>query len=215
MKIPSVYITKFIQAAVKEGPKLYNNTLKEVGAEEIGEIISVHALGSAASGLASGWIPGAGGTVATIASIGFVWSMYYRINKKLNISISKTILKSLASAILTNIAGSAIALVSGTVIATVLSFTGIGNFASSLIMGALNYAVVLVSGIIYMKLLVGLFKAKNDPSAMSAEDLKSVASEIIRDEDINEMLKKASSEYKRAFKSGKVSGKENIDLEEE
>jgi hypothetical protein len=141
--------------------------------------------------------------------------MYFRINKKIGIPLSKTIVKSLGSAVLTNLAGTAISLISGTVIATALSFTGLGNVASSLIMAALDYAVVMVSGVIYLKLLTKLFKAGKDPAIISVEELKSEAENVIRTENVNQMLKDSKSEYKDAYKSGKVSGDESVKLEDE
>lgn len=199
----------------KELPKAYRQGIQEAGAEEIEEIINVHAIGAAASGLAAGWVPGAGGTAALMASVGFIWSMYYRINKKLGIPLSKTVVKSLGAAVLTNLVGSAMALLGGAAIATALSFTGIGNVFSSLIMGALDYAVVLVSGIIYMKILIGLFKAGKDVTKMSSAELKSAAENVIKEEDVNSMLKEARDTYKKAYKSGDITGKEKIDLEKE
>ncbi|MPM28188.1 hypothetical protein SDC9_74707 [bioreactor metagenome] len=203
------------KALSKELPKAYRKGIEGAGAEEIEEIISVHAVGAAASGLAAGWVPGAGGTAALMASVGFIWSMYYRINKKLGIGLSKTVVKSLGAAVLTNIAGSAMALVGGAALATALSFTGVGNAFSSLIMAALDYAVVLVSGIIYMKILVGLFKAGKDVEKLSSEDLKAAAENVIKNEDVNSMLKDARDSYKKAYKSGEISGKETVDIEEE
>lgn len=194
---------------------MYREGIKAAKAEEIEEIINIHSIGSAASGLAAGWIPGAGGVAAVMASAGFIWSMYYRINKRLGIPIAKTIVKSLASAILTNLAGAAITLVGGAIVATALSLTGVGNVASSLIMAGLNYAVVMVSGIIYLKLLTGLFRAGKDPTNISFEELKSEADNVIRHENINQMLKDSKNEYIKAYKSGKVTGKESVKLEDE
>lgn len=211
--ISSGMLNVMARTLARELPKMYRSGIQSANAEDIEEIINTHALGAAAAGLAAGWIPGAGGTAALLASGGFIWSMYYRINKKVGIPLSKTVVKSLGAAVLTNLAGSALALVGGAAIATALSFTGIGNAASSVIMAGLNYAVVLVSGIIYLKLLVGLFKAGNDPASMSVEDLKSSAENIIRQEDVNQLLKDAKDAYKKAYKDGKVTGKENVTLE--
>ncbi|MPM06353.1 hypothetical protein SDC9_52652 [bioreactor metagenome] len=213
MMINSGMLHMAAHVLAKELPKAYRDGMKEADAEEIEEIVNTHAIGAAAAGLAAGWIPGAGGTAALMASAGFVWSMYYRINKKIGIPLSKTVVKSLGAAVLTNLAGTAMALVGGTILATVLSFTGIGNAASSLIMAGLDYAVVLVSGVIYLKLLIRLFKAGNDPSDMSVEDLKSAANHVIQAEDVNQMLQNAKDSYKAAYKSGKITGKESVTLE--
>lgn len=215
MAINSGMVAVLAHQLSKVLPEVYQTGIKEAGAEKIEEIINVHAIGAAAAGLASGWIPGAGGTAALMASVGFICSMYYRINEKIGIPLSKTVVKSLGAVILTTVAGSAIGLAAGAMLATALSFTGIGNFFSSLIMASLDYAVVLVSGIIYLKLLVGLFKAGNDPASMSESDLKSAAKNVINSEDVNQMLKDAKDAYKKARKEGKVSGKESVVLEDE
>ncbi|GHT02214.1 hypothetical protein AGMMS50276_31950 [Synergistales bacterium] len=215
MSISSGLLKIAIIALSRELPKVYREGIEKAGAKEIEEIINVHAVGAAAVGLASGWIPAAGGMAGMMASTGFVWSMYYRINKKIGIPISKTAAKSLGSAVLSNLAGSCMAIVGGTILATLLSFTGIGNFFSSLIMASMDYAVVLVAGIIYLKLLTGLFKAGKDPANMSGDDLKSHADDVIRQENTKQLLKDAVREYKKKRKDGEVSGKESVTLEED
>jgi len=63
--------------------------------------------------------------------------------------------------------------------------------------------------------LTKLFKAGKDPSNISVEELKSEAENVIRTENVNQMLKDSKNEYKEAYKSGKVSGKESVTLEDE
>ena len=204
-----------IKELVQHAPGAYKEAIEGTGAKEIEEIINTHALGAAAAGLGVAWIPGAGGTAALMAVAGFIWSMYYRINKKIGIPISKAAAKSLGSAVLSNLAANAMLLVGGTVLVTALSFTGIGNVFSSLIMAALDYAVVMVAGVIYLKLLTKLFKAGHDLGSMSDSDLKSAEEGVIRSENVNKMLKDAKKQYTFAYKKGTVSGKETVDLEEE
>ncbi len=209
--------TAFLHAATRtltrELPHLYRDFIRDVKAEDIEEIINVHAMGAAAAGLASGWIPGGGGVAASVAAVGFIWSMYYRINKKIGLPMSKNILKSLGAAVLANISGAAMSLAGGIALATALSFTGIGNVAASIIMAGLDYAIVLVSGVIYLKLLVGLFKAGKDPQRMTADDLNKAAANVMKQEDVGQMFKEAQSAYKQARKSGEATGKESVELE--
>lgn len=73
--------------------------------QEIADIIKFHSKGAAAAGVAAGWVPGAGGAAATVISAGFIWTMYGRINSKIGLTFSKSILKTLASGIATNLAG--------------------------------------------------------------------------------------------------------------
>ncbi len=196
--------------------KAQNNYLKKVGAKEIGEIIKGHALGAAAAGLGVSWLPGAGSTVALAATVAIIWSMYFRINAKLGIALSKTKLKSLASAILTNIGASAASFLGGAIISTALSFIPIvGSAAASIMMAGLDYAVVFVSGIIYMKFLTKLFKAGKDIENLNEEELKAEAKAAVNDEDVNSLFKEARKEYDRARKSGEATGKEHVDVVEE
>ncbi len=193
-----------------------NDYLKKVGAKEIGDIIKGHALGAAAAGLGVSWLPGAGSAIALAATVGIIWSMYFRINVKLGITLSKTKLKSLASAILTNIGASAASFLGGTIISTALSFIPIvGNAAASIIMAGLDYAVVFVSGIVYMKFLTKLFKAGKDIEILDEEELKAEAKAAVNDEDVNSLFKEARKEYDRARKSGEATGKEHVDIVEE
>ena len=160
--------TAFLHAAThalaRELPHVYRNFIHDIKAEDIEEIINVHALGAA---------------------------------------------------VLANISGTAISLVGGTVLATALSFTGIGNVLSSVIMAGLDYAVVMVSGVIYLKLLVGLFKAGKDPQRMSADDLSRAAADVVKQENVGQMVKDAQGAYKQARRSGEATGKETVELEKD
>lgn len=209
LKLLSIQLTKCLRDSVEPW---VNAQLKS---EEIENVVGVHALGAAAAGLGVAWLPGGGAVAATAAMAGFIWTMYFRINKVIGLKMSKTLVKTLASAILSNIAQAALAVVGTVVLSTALSFTGIGNAMSSLMMAALNYAIVIVGGIIYLKLLVGLFSAGKNPSEMNESELKKAASNIMDKEDIGSMIKTARNDYKKAKKDGKVTGDEKIDLEDE
>jgi uncharacterized protein (DUF697 family) len=205
-----------ITTLVKEFPKAQREFLGDVGASEIGDIIINHSLGAAAASAASGWIPGAGGTAALMASVGFIWSMYYRINQRMGISISKNKLKSLASAVVANIASAAMSLILGVVASTALTFIpGIGNVAASVIMAALDYGVVFAAGIMYLKMLTKLCKDSTNLNNMSESALKNAAKTVIDSEDVSKIIKDAQKEYKTARKSGSVTGKEEISLEKD
>ena len=92
-----------LHRAVEYLDEVSDGILVNGGAEEAGEVIKSCALAAAIAGVGSGWIPGAGGVVATAAFVASIWSMYVLINKKLGISTKDHILKTLASAFLTNI----------------------------------------------------------------------------------------------------------------
>lgn len=166
----------------------------EILPKEIIEIVKFHAKGAAAAGVASGWIPGAGAVALATVSIGFIWSMYLRINSKIGLKLSENILKTLASGIATNLVAYFTAAIIGNVVFSFIPF--VGSATASVIAGGIAYALTLVSGAIYLKILIHIFNTKKDPNTMSAEDLKNMADTIIKEENIEEALKKAKNSYK-------------------
>lgn len=193
-----------IASIMKQLPNLQRNFIQSTDAKEIEDIISTHALGAAAASVASGWLPAAGSAAAMAASIGFIWSMFYRINNRMGISISKNKLKSLASAIVADIAISAASYIAGLVASFALSFfPGVGSGAAAMIMAALNYGVVMTAGVMYLKLLTKL-TAKGEINDVTEEELKRTASTVIHGEDVGALLKQAQKEYKAGVKNGSI-----------
>lgn len=188
-------LMKVAEALVK-AKKAFDKGLETCAPKDLVDIVKFHGLGAAASSAAVGLIPGAGGVAATACYAGFVWTMYGRLGKKLEIPFSRNILKSLASGVLTNIA----AYVATSLVATsVISlFPGIGSFAASAIDAGLGYAVVTASGIIYMKILTKMFQSKVDPTSVSFEELTKIAKETTDSTDMKELLKEIKNEYKTA-----------------
>ena len=188
--------------------KSYQGTLREEGVDEAEDIITGHAIGATVSALAAGWLPGAGATVATVANIGFIWSMYYRLNTALGISLPKNVLKSIASGIAATISANIISLL---VVGTVVSFIpGIGSIAASIIAGACTFSVVLVAAVIYIKMLTKLFKAKADFGYITAEEAKEYARNVSREENVDDMIKEANRIYKQARRDGEFSNGSNV-----
>lgn len=181
---------------------------------DLAQIVKTHALGAAASGVGVAWLPGVGSGASLVAMVGFIWSMYFRINHRLGLKFSKVAVKSLASAVLSNLMQSALSIVGSVALATALSFTGIGNAASSLIMAALDYSVVMVGGILYLKMLNGLMGAGKDPAEMTPQEMELKMEDIMRGENIEALLKSESRSYKAARKNGTVTGNETVDLED-
>ena len=186
--------------------------LKGVG-PEITKIVESHALGAAAAGLGAGWIPGVGGTAALVASAGFVWSMYYRINKEIGISLSKSILKSVATAIITNLGASYVAQL---LVSAAFSFIpGLGTIGAAVTTGAVVYATTVVSGLVYLKVIAMLEKSGKNISETSKENMERFASETIKSEDFGKILKDLIAFYKDGRKNGDITGKEKVDLQNE
>lgn len=185
----------------------------EKPAQTAEEVIEQHAIAGGAAGIGAAWLPGAGAAVATAAMTGIIWSMYYRINTKLGIKLSKNVLKSLASAMITNIIASAGGYLLSLLGATLLSFIPVaGSFASMAIVAAANYGIVKISGELYYAMIGALSDLGKSPSDMSEDELKKIAHDIVKNEDIEERLKKAKEQYSAAKKSGVITGSETIDL---
>lgn len=162
--------------------------------KEIDEIVRHHALGAAASGVASGWIPGFGGLAAVGLSAGFIWTMYGRINSKIHLPFSENVVKSIASGIATNLASY---MVGGFVISTVFSlFPGIGSAGASVVVGGTCYALTVVSGFVYLKALTKLFSKGIRPTQLNADDLKHEAKTVIETENIKQILNDAKKSYR-------------------
>lgn len=195
-------------------PKLNPNCIDQQDktmSQDLAEIVKTHALGAAASGVGVAWLPGVGSGAALAAMVGFIWSMYFRINYRLGLKFSKVAMKSLASAVLSNLMQGAISVVGSVALATVLSLTGIGNAASSLIMAALDYSVVMVGGILYLKLLNGLMGAGNDPSEMTPQEIEIKMEDVMKGENIESLLKNESRSYKAGRRAGTITGNETVD----
>lgn len=201
-----------VTMAVKELERVRADFLRENATDEVGETITNHALAAAAAGLGAAWIPGAGGTVALAAGTAAIWSMYVSINRCMGLKLSKTAVKSMSSAVVTNILGSAASVIAGTAAATALSFVpGVGNAAASVIMAGITYAIVTASGVVYLKLLTNVFKAGRNPEELSEAELKNAAGRASGETDVSQIIREAAKEYKKARKSGQVTGKENLD----
>lgn len=171
-----------------------------ISSDELMKLVKTHAAGAASSMMAAGALPGAGSVVAMGIEIGFVWSMYYRICTKLGISVKKELLKALGSAFVTNTAGS---VASQLVVGTVLSIIpGIGTIGAAAVNGLMGYSVTYYSGIIFMNLLVRVFKAGKNMNEYSKEDLVT----FMRHECEKNEFGDIKQEAKQGFKNRKADG---------
>jgi len=160
--------------------------------DKIVESVKFHSKGAAAAGIASGWVPGAGGLALAGVTAGFVWHMYADINKQLGIPFSENLVKSLAGGVATNLASYAVASI---VVSTVFSlFPVIGTLGATAVVGATSYALTLASGYVYMKALILL--ANIDGLNVSEEQLKEATEKVIADTDMKNIIKQAKNSYK-------------------
>jgi uncharacterized protein (DUF697 family) len=178
--------------------------------QELKNILTQHAIGAAAATVTVAWVPVAGVAAWIGILSAVVFSMFYRINKQLGVSLSKKLIKSIAASIISSLSGAVVGL---TVAGATLAFVPVlGSIGSSILLAAMAYALSNVAGYIYIKLMTSLSLSGTDLSSITEEHLKDLANEMIKNEDIGQMVKDAQEEYKAAKKAGTISGEEKIDL---
>lgn len=167
---------------------------EEVLPEKLVDIVKFHSKATVASSIASAWVPGAGGTIATAATVGFIWTMYARINDALGISLSDNVLKTIASGFVTNLAtGVAISMIGSGLLSF---FPGMGTIASTVIIGASMYALALASGYVYFKIMTEVFKKGTDLNNIDEQELKDITTQIAKSDDVSAFMKEAKKSYK-------------------
>ncbi len=163
--------------------------------DEVQKIIATHALAAAVAATASGWIPGAGETIAAGIALGFVISMYYRLAKRVGVNLPRNAIKAIASVVVAEI----VACVATTLVfATVITlFPGVGNVSGALLAGVVNYCIVQGAGELFLMVLDKLFRAKSvaEIEAMSTEELKAFAKGCSTKKTVKECVKAAKEDY--------------------
>jgi len=158
--------------------------------KEINEIVKEHAKLAIGSSLIP--IPG----VDIAASATSIWSMYIRINKKIQIPFSKNATKSIASGIFTNLLSYFAVMGVGSLLKFIPEIGTIGGIA---IMGLTSYAMTLTSGYIYLKALTMLYE--KGKSNIDAKDLKSAIDLILENKsEIKDFIQAAKDSYKSESK---------------
>lgn len=171
--------------------------------EAVADTIQGCAVAAAIAGVGSGWLPGAGALVATGVWVATIWGMYIKVNYDLGIRIQDNILKTLASAFLTNIIASFGALILAYVASFVISFIpGFGTVGAVAVDGFLGYITVYTSGLLYIRFLTKVLKAKGKLD-FSGLDIKAIAKETVRESNVKEILKEGKASFREAKKEGK------------
>ena len=162
------------------------------------DIIIKHSIASAAAGLAGGILPGVASIIAVLTSTGAIWSMYYRLCKEMGVKVSQNILKALGSAILSNI----VTQLGGMLLLDVaLSFV---PGMSIIVSAATCYGVTYLAGVLFIKLMVNLFKAGKDPTVMSEDELSNAGKAASREMDCAGIFKDAKNEAKDKIRRGEI-----------
>lgn len=206
MAIPAGFILMGID-------KLSNTAVTNSLGDDIAKIVRQHAIASTGVALASA-IPGAGAIACILAQTAVVYSMYVRMNKALNISLKKNVVKSIASAVIANIATNAVTFIGSIVASSVLSMIpGVGSAASTILMGSIGYATVMIAALVYAKALSAMAKSNKNIETMSEDEIKAAVQKEIKNRDIKSDMKTFTQEYKREKKIGAFDHAEEIELE--
>lgn len=172
--------------------------------EEIVSVVKLHAKLATASALIP--IPG----VDLIASATSIWSMYVRLNNKLEIPFKENAMKTIASGISTNLLGYVVSLGIGSGLKLI---PGIGTIMGTTLMLAGLYATTLASGWIYIKVLTIL--AQKNKGIISLEGFQDEIKEFMKNNkgEIKDFINNAIKFYKKNKKELKVNPEEKEKLE--
>lgn len=160
--------------------------------EKLASVVKLHAKGAALCALAAAWIPGIGGILAIILSVVFIWSMYARINHKIELPFKQSLFKTILSGVATNLVMAGLSSLAASAISVI---PGIGTLASVIIMTAVCYMLLLASGFVYLKILTNIFKAKTDPTLLCFADLSKLAKAVADHKDINPLIEDAKAAF--------------------
>lgn len=153
---------------------------------EIVDTIQTHA----GLAVAAAWIPVSGLDVAALTAN--IWTMYIRINKKLEISFSENMMKSIGSAVAANLA-------SNLAISGLGSFLkiipGIGTVTGGVLMVATMYGTTIGAAWIYLTAIVNWVKKGKG----SGDDLKSCINDVISQnkDKIKSVINEAKKDHKK------------------
>lgn len=153
--------------------------------------VKSYAKNAAMTAAASGLLPGAGPTVASLTSAGFVLSMIHKINQTLGVTLSKEEMKPVADAIVHTITPMAMAKFFA---ASGLSFIPVvGNVAAGAIMASVCHSVTYASGTVYMEVLRKLTNAQH--GTITPDILMQTADSVIQAQDMEHIFEEAKHSY--------------------
>ena len=156
--------------------------------QSIVDVVKLHAKVA----VGSAWIPVPGADMA--AGAANIWSMYVRINNKVDISVKDNILKTIGSGVATNLVSYAAMLGLGSAIKAI---PGLGSLSGGILMSASLYAVTLAGGYIYVQALTLL---ANKGGTIDISQIDSAVKEVMADKDI---IKNFINAAKKDFKNNK------------
>jgi uncharacterized protein (DUF697 family) len=170
-----------------------NRQADETLGPDLAGIVKLHA--GLAVGAALIPVPG----VDLAAGATNIWSMYVRINKKMNLPFAENVVKSLASGVATNLGAACAALAVGEVLKF---FPGVGTFIGAAVEASTLFAITVVSGMVYFKILASVLRSRRGLPA-TEEDLRTEAERVLSDKQfIKDSLKEAKKSYRKTKAAG-------------
>ena len=195
--------------ALQDLDKSMRHSLDGTKIEQIKDTIGNYAIAAAIASGVAGIAPGFAGVAAALTQAGFVWATYVKINKTLDISMSENTAKFIGSAVVTNLVTNAGAFIAVLIGSSIVSIIPGGQVLSVAMNATLGYTIVYVSTIIYLKLITKLMQPDGTLKVSESDDTKHIIRNIIKESDIEEMVKEGKASYKQAKKDGSIDRAKN------
>lgn len=182
--------------------------VKPFRSKDVADCVVQHAAAAGVTAMGAGILPGAGSLVAMGISVGAIWTMYVRICMIIGVELGKNKLKALASAVVTNI----VTQMAG-IFAMEFAFSLIPG-AGIVIVGAGNFVIVYIAGLIFLTTLTQLFKVKrSDVENMSNDEWIASLKESISNIDKKAVFKEAKDFFMGMKRDGSLNNVgESVDI---
>lgn len=165
--------------------------------KEIADCVIKYAAAGGVASMAGGVLPGVGSAIAIAIATGAVWAMYIKLSKMIGITLKKEMLKIVASVAVSNIVINLGGLIMGGVAVSLIPGAGIVSG------GIISFAMTYIAGILFLRVLTGLFKANySNWNDLSEEELKASVQSAAKYVDLRAVFMEAKSVFKEMRKDG-------------
>ena len=189
-------IAPILAKAFVDLDKAMQGTVNGTKIAGISETISHYALASAVASTLAAVVPGGGGVLAALAQAGFVWATYVKINKTIGLSMSQETAKFIGSAVVTNLVTGYGAILVAHILSSVLTI-----FAPA-VEAVVGYCVIYAAAYVYLKLVSRVVKPDGSVDVSDKDSTKKIIEEIMQREDMKDLFKEGSKQFKEAKKNG-------------
>lgn len=174
--------------------------------KEINDLIQKFTILAVVSSIGGNMIPEVGAFAVMAAHTTLIWTLYAKINKILNIEISKNKLKFICSVIVSDIGTSAGRYIVFYATACIVGLIpGFGQFAAGFIEGMVGFVTIYMAGIIYLNFLTKIMNVKAKVNEDNDEETKMLIHEVTNEVDMKELAREGKELYKKAKKNGDIS----------